>query len=186
MVKMDVEYNLNHIYTLIINSPDIATGSDETETDGEIELFEKSLALTSDLKRLPILRSLIATINPAVTFYGKMTASNVTTVRVTLDVYTDEDRETENQIWHCSLILYVDGTNHVVIVSKDEPSWDFEGGVLCFDKLYYTIKTQTETNVTTNDLNDVGAIRLFLEIDWAELKKGQFEQYILENIYAKQ
>ena len=53
MVK--VNKDLTHIYHNHVYSEEVAIGADSGRSEINHELFEKSLALTSDLKRLPFL-----------------------------------------------------------------------------------------------------------------------------------
>lgn len=186
MVKnLDEKYNLNHIYRLPISATAIAVSSSSSTNTAELELFQKSLALTSDLERLPILRGIAGCFRPNATLPVDMGGSGVANCTVTVFLYNDdEDSQDSDELLGTWEFILSHTTNVITGVAVDDITWDFEGGVLLNDKISVKLTFATSTAVATTALG-FGAVDIYLEVDWVKLTDSEFNQYIKEHIYAK-
>lgn len=202
MVNVGQKYNLNHIYKITDNqdyllSPEIALGAAAGEIVYILTLFEKSLALTSDLKRLPILRSLSFSTRLHPDWIGRLTSAGIATAVTVIYIYNEEitnDELTgmgatgqfarESLIWSGCIITSVATSNQVI--SRDFPTWDYEGGYLLNNKISVVLRTVSNA-VTSGAAYPTGThdVLPYFEIDWVPVSKAEFQEFILENVYAK-
>lgn len=182
MIPKKLNYDLNHIYDLEFTPPNIGIGASQAAVESSLIMFDKSLALASDLKRLPILRGLAVMLRPTAALAAAIVAAGVTTIGAYLEIFRDDDLN--NKIYSSSILLYHDSVNHVYYVAKDESGWDYEGGLLLNDRIWYRITVETNSNCT-GVLNTPIRGDMHFEIDWAEVSQQEFEQFILESVYAK-
>lgn len=197
MVNVGQKFNLNHIYYMRSTVGNLAVGEHAEVDHSEIVLFEKSLALTSDLKRLPVLRSINVAEIIARTAGANMQASGVNFALVHLFILNEELNVAElqaiweNDLWEDHEVIYsaectiVQSAGVVTSHQLNESGWGFLGGILLFNTLTIAVITESATNVASAELPPVCVFDIFFEIDWVPVNKQQFEEFILENVYAK-
>ena len=198
MVNVGQKYNLNHIYDEKLYNGTILVGASSDTIIKGITLFERSLALTSDLKRLPILRSLSFLPDISALIVSSMTASNLTNLKVQIELFNENltaeeyeiilaDQEgliTVDRIWGATIHAYYNASLGFQL-QIDCESWDFEGGKLLNDKLTLGLYAQANGNVAgTSFPPSMAGFTAFLEIDWVPVTKNEFQEFILENVYA--
>lgn len=190
MVTLDIKYNLNHIYRMNMGNDEIAIGSQSQTKYFYLKMFEKSLALTSDLKRLPILRGLAGSWMAQPWWINYMNASGLSAITVAINFYTagDEDQvpDIDDRVATYRMQMnQVVATNSMSLV-KESFSWDYEGGVLLGDTIVLEMQIQCVANVAGAAFpKDTIKVDLYLEVDWVPISKGQFDEYLKEHIYAK-
>jgi len=181
-----VDFNLNHHYQLNGHNPAIGVGAITATATEELELFAKSLALASDLKRLPILRSIDVSTYFAPTLIADMVVSGVNRVSIIATLYNcDEDAISDEDIigvYTAGLTIGTGATNFYTSNRSNLKG----GGYLLRNKVTLQVVAATDIAVSTSTLAAfLIGIYLGLEIDWAEVTKAQFEEYVLESVYAK-
>lgn len=197
MVNVSQKYNLNHIYYRRLSPGNLAVGF-HVEIDHYTEmLFEKSLALTSDLKRLPILRSIAITEIISRLAGAELQASGVNFATIYILILNEtltagelqaifENAEFEDHdVIYSACISIVQSGGVITTHTMNESSWDFEGGLLLDNEITIGIITQTATDVAVAQLPPPAVFDLFMEIDWVPVSKAEFTEFILENVYAK-
>jgi len=187
MVDLKAPYELNHVYHVAINSLELPVGDSEESEDVELELFEKSLALASDLKRLPILRSLSKIPFLNIQIKSDMQGSTVNAVQLRIKIYDSEkDDDDDNLIWSGSMNCWFDSGAATFESEIPPDSWDFEGGRLLGHKIIIESTIQASSNPATNPF-PAGNLNfdLFFEIDWYPVKKPELDDFIREHLYAR-
>lgn len=189
MVDLKTGYELNHIYNFLSESDEQAAAASASEDIQEIELFDKSLALASDLKRLPIMRGGSIKFRIHRNFIPYLVGAVVVgfTARCTLyncaaNEVADRHRLGTANLYCNIVIANIDG-----LLVVNDWNWDYEGGVLLNPTI--TIVMSNGTNVAiTGDALPEGMIKaeVDIEIDWHPITKKQFEEYIVESVYAKE
>jgi len=183
LVDLGTKFNLNHIYQTADANDTMAGGTTYQQKVNTQELFERPLALASDLKRLPILRGLSGGIRAYASLRDNMLAAGCITSTVICSVYNG-DVEADNLIGRWAAhAFYWDATKSFDL--EIEPvTWDYEGGVLLMDEINIVFEL---ANAPTNP-NNFGAswaYDLFLEIDWTPVSKAQLQDFIMEYLYAR-
>jgi len=180
------EYELNHIIPLDGSNAEIAIGQTSSSNDIEIELFNRSLALTSDLKRLPILRA--GHVNPSISpsYDTLMQAGAIDTCRYVVSLHNaDSDHaDASNRIATGTGIIN-QSAGVGVFVEATPFQLDYEGGILLNSTITLRIFVDCSGTVAGASLplglfSAVGEI----EVDWAEVSKKKFEEFLLESVYA--
>lgn len=201
MVKLKKE--MTHIYHGTVNSALIEIGAARSVNTKQTQLFEKSLALTQDLKRLPfLLGGKIYFWLDAHALYNVALSGLVglgfTAVLIN-GSYQDEDFDTVFELFAneqavSDILMICHGNFHyhlsplMGIDTELEPShWDFEGNVVLYDTITLCIFLDADTNVSTTDYLS-GKIKgqYELEIDWRPFSSSELQEFIMEHIYAKQ
>lgn len=203
MVK--ISKNLTHIYHLSKCSGIVAIGTAKSNNTVQEELFKKSLALTSDLERLPFLLGgkVYFWLDSAI--FGNILTSAISGVGVTVVLMNGSYNNDDFDLWEAlynnpkakddillvchGIISQVTGTapEYAINVDARDSHWDFEGQIVLFDTITLLIFVDVDTNVSSADF--LGCrIRgeAEIEIDWRPFSKGELQEFIMEHIYAKQ
>jgi hypothetical protein len=198
---MSTKYNLNHIYVTPIGNEAVVIGADQSIEIVELTLFEKSLALTSDLKRLPIIRGITIQLVPEATFCGYSNTCGVPGVKAECLVYNktfteaeieaifaaNEQYDNKNDLLWCDhlLVQYILASS-VLSITRNNAVWPFRGGVLADNVMTIALDLHMSGNVSTSDFpaDEIKAI-VFCEVDWVPISSKEFQEYILENVYAE-
>lgn len=201
MVKLIKQ--LTHIYHETVNSGQMPIGAASSVNSKQTELFEKSLALTQDLKRLPfLLGGKVYFWLDAHALYSVALSTLVGlgfTAVLMNGSYIDEDFGSVFDLFAnpsaVDDILLVCHGNIDYIISPlvglnteiQTSHWDFEGNVVLFDTITLFIFLDADTNVSVSDFAS-GKIKaqFELEIDWRPFSKAELQEFIMEHIYAKQ
>lgn len=182
----------------------IAIGNSSSNDASQLELFDKSLALTSDLKRLPfLLGGKVYFWLDAHALYG-VGLSTLTGLGVTVVLMNGNYMQGDFLNWtalisderanddillvtHGSLHYHLGVAEYNVAVNIKQSHWDFEGQIVLFDTLSILIFLDADTNVSSADYL-TGKIKgeAEIEIDWRPFSKGELQEFIMEHIYAKQ
>jgi hypothetical protein len=176
-------YELNHIYRDALSNPVVAIGARTSLQTTTRTLFEKSLALTSDLKKLPILRSLFCDLKLYATFLASLIASGWAGMYFTITVYDgaiDVDKIIAQA--HGNFFYHANG----IVYNKPQFVWPYLGGYLLHDKMIITMDVVANQNAagTAFPIDQVIGI-INSEIDWCEINQADFKDYILENVYSE-
>ena len=206
MVKLAGE-EMNHIYKSSFKQGcidesgdsttdvDIDVGDTEAYFKKELTLYEKSLALTNDLKRLPIVRD-IETIIDMPNPITEITASGRADLsieifgfngKVDFDISSVEQYiESEDLIYYRKKNINFNNAtaaNITAVTEFDEGGWiPKASSILGRNKMTFIAKLQTVGAVATSTLivNDIIAIT---EVDWQNVNKKEIEQYIMEDYF---
>ncbi len=201
MVKINKQ--LTHIYHEQLTSETIGIGANRSTAVRDIELFEKSLVLTSDLKRLPyllggklfifydshILISLIASGLLGMGF--TVVLMNGTYDVAAFDTYGDlmgDDRAKDD------VLLVLHGSFHSIattnagnVVHVPISHWDLEGEKILYNALTLLVFLDADTNVASATFGGTNIkANMELEIDWKPINKAEMMEFLTEHIYAKQ
>ena len=202
---MSVKYNLNHIYAQPIGNEEIIVTADETVELVELTLFEKSLALTGDLKRLPVIRSISLQINPKPNCYYYLSLTGAIEIKADFLLFNKTFTEAELEaIWNASEqydskndILWstyfichcrpapANGNENIAYIVPN-PVWPFRGGILAKNILTLAL-TATLNGAAAGTSFPADAIMgiAYVEIDWVPISTNEFKEYILESVYAE-
>ena len=201
MVKISKE--LTHIYHNQLASGLINIGDAESRADEITTLFDKSLVLTSDLKRLPYLLG-----GKLFVWYDShilisMTASTVVGVGFTV-VLLNGTYEIADYVNFADLmgntravddiLLVLHGSFHTIastqagnVVNVPISHWDFEGQKILYDSITLMVFLDADANVATATFSGSNIkVNYELEIDWRPLNKAELMEFLMEHIYAKQ
>jgi hypothetical protein len=195
-----VKYNLNHIYAQAIGNENIAIGASETVEVVDFVLFEKSLALTGDLKRLPVIRSISIEVNYGVLWAGQLAGTGQNTIRAECCVFNKEFTEAELEaiftaaemydpkndiLWSNYKMAHYEAANNIGFVQQGCSVWPFKGGVLAKNQLTISLQTEIPANAAGADFDaDTITAIVFFEIDWVPVSANEFKEFILESVYA--
>ena len=187
-INKKLGYNLNHIYNDTIGNAQVEVGSKSQVNRQEINLFDKSLALTSDLKRLPVLRSFDINILLDTGILTQMSASGWMLCRIDAALYNCKisNISEEYRIGKVVAYVYYDGTSANCMIQVGNLEWDLEGGLLLYDKI--TMSCNIYGNANVDPAIPAGEVNadFDIEIDWVKVTKSEFEDYLLEHVYAEQ
>lgn len=186
MVDIKTNYELNHIYRLILEQDVIQIGQNQTIATLDEVLYDRSLALSGDLKRIPILRSIISVFNIAAPVTARMSASGITLLKAHLSVYNDNIADVEELVYESDCLIHYNVSTNTGFIEIQNPDWEFEGGLVLNNEIRIQVTTDTNANVAGAALTEgtLDAI-LFLEIDWKEMTKKEMDEYIREFAFAK-
>jgi hypothetical protein len=182
--KKKLGYELNHISLISVPNAVIAIGAAVDVATSTVVLFEKSLALTSDLKRLPIARSINIDFRYAANVIASVIASGMGAIATRVIVYNGV-ADTDHIIMQADGFLYYNANGTVIL--KPEKIWEYQGGFLLNDKILVEMDTLSAANVAgANFAAGTLTAIVNVEIDWAELGEKEFKDYILESVYGEQ
>lgn len=192
---------LTHLYHQYIQNGQIAIGDFQITNEEKITLFEKSLVLTSDLKRLPYLlggrlliglhanvaTNIIASVINAITFdlvllNGDYDAADFNEAE---DVITDDKAKDDILLMAHGYIHALAGDTPTVDIQQS--AWDFEGQKILYDTLTLLGFSYANANIGTAAFGPKN-LKGFMEIevDWKPLNKAEMMEFLMEHIYAKQ
>lgn len=187
--KLDEDrYNLNHAYPKAIDLPLIASGATYGASTTQIQLFDKSLALASNIVKLPVLRSITWTfyIQKPSSLGTTLEAANVNGIDWLAQLINKDAYDAEYSIDSTNLVFYhSDADQNTSWGGQVSRSRTFAGGIL----LSPTIAVYVSSVVGVAAALDIaiqGQILMHLEIDWIEVTKAQFKDFILEHVYSKE
>lgn len=201
MVKINKE--LTHIYHRQINMAGIPIGGALSGTGHVTTLFDKSLVLTQDIKRLPYLLGGKLFIWYDAHILINLVASGLVGLGFTIALLNG-DYDIDNYVGFSDLmddfkaiddLLFVlHGSFHTIastqagnVINVPISHWDFEGEKILYDSFTLMGFLDCDTNVATADF-PLGNVRMNyeLEIDWKPTNKAEMMEFITEHIYAKQ
>ena len=198
--------NLNHIYNKVLPCPGLVIGLTFNSDTFELELFERSLALTSDLKKLPILVGIHCFPNIFSAIAQKKTSSGITGLATMLLIFNgdidvdledsvftrdadfiDQLNESGNLIWTGYWKGEQGGSpvSHI-LETVNKPAWDYEGAILLTHELNFLVITAADAAVSSVDLPaTLMSWHCMFEVDWMPVSKPKMTEYIVENVYAR-
>lgn len=192
---------LTHLYHRVVRGTTIGIGALHSEASEAIELFEKSLALTSDLKRLPFLLGGKLSILFAEHLPTSLIASGLIGVQITgylmNGTYIDDDFQTPQDLIlderaRDDILLMVAGhvgnvAGQAGVFDIKDSHWDFEGETVLYDTISLLLFLRTDVNVASAVLTGADmSVIMEVEIDWKPISAKDFQEFIMEHIYAKQ
>lgn len=193
---------LTHIYHEKTEAGTIAIGDDASNRVNNIELFDKSLVLTGDIKRLPMLLGgkLSFLFNPhALNKMSTSVLSGLTMAGCLMNghyseddfndlaaIYNDERAKDDILLTvHASMNIKVPYDNPCIEVQDSH--WDFEGKAILYDTITLMMFLSANQNVGTADLDGfLFNVAMEIEVDWDPISKPEMQEFIMEHIYAKQ
>lgn len=201
MTKKELTH-IEHIFEK--DAVGIGIGSDHWYWEERLSLFEKSLILTSDLKRLPYMLGGKVFIQTQAELMSNMLASAVGGLEVTIllmnGYYTandydrfnfgeeslvDDSRAVNDILLICHGRWHFDTTNNLAVAEVQESHWDFEGQKLLFDTV--TMLSFARTNVAVaNAILELPSGICEFEVDWRPVNKPELIEFMLEHIYARE
>ena len=194
---------MNHIYKhsfhkQIDASLTIPNGSQYQNYKGEIELYEKSLALSSDLKRLPIIRAL-ETVHYAKSLIDNICDAGVSDLTILIQIFNGkktllaDDWDPEDYVEDEDLIYYsIDSwsfntstkANITAVGEIHEGGYiPKESSILGRNKI--TIFAQLTAAGNTSAALTYSDIVTIAEIDWQSVSKKQVQEYIMEDYFRE-
>ena len=179
-----ISFPLNHVEVIDSYSAGIPVGQLISTNAIELELFNKSLALAGDLKRLPFLRSIYGSVKVDPTMQAAMVASGLNVISVKFTLYNGKV-DVDNIFGEfCGHVHYSTVTNWYAIYMNDI-EWGLVGGLLLNNKLNVVVTIQANSNVAGITFPGfMFTSKVFFEIDWAEISKSELTEYITEHVYA--
>ena len=185
MVDLGQKFNINHIYQDEIASGEaIVTATVETFYD-EIELFKRSLALSNDLKRVPIIRSMKMIPEFDANLAAHMTASSVVGISGELEIYNSKAVDADKLIGKWTFHIYNGTTECMIDFEGDD--YGFKGGIMANNNLRVQGIYTTNAAVSGTALPaDLIKVQYFIEIDWIPITSKEADEYIREFIFAEQ
>jgi hypothetical protein len=190
MVKLEDKYNLNHFYRIEVDPPTIPDGeSVETDTTKEVEFYEKSLALTSDLKRVPILRAIHASWSLSAGWVQTMGGAGVAEwngqIRMFNAPSNDQDIDEIIGEWEFDLTIVAGSPDVAKTIWGDDEGYVFQGGILLNDTISFKNSASTDGTNASGDIASLSDLILVLEVDWVKLTKAQMNEFIQEHLFAR-
>lgn len=181
-----LDRNLNHILAWTNGNPSCAIGAVSVQLWDTIKLFDKSLPLTSDLKRLPCLVGFWADWELGTGWAQAMVASGVSHMVMQVEIYEHsvESRELDKLIYTCNIYLFQTGGAPGPIYAITPP-FPLDGAVLLPHEIKIYVNLGFNVAVAGVDY-PASEIRVneFFEIDWVEVSKAEMTDYLLEHAYA--
>lgn len=176
-------YNLNHVYPFSMEGPALDGNQSFNNIGADLEFFKKSLVLTGDLKRVPILRSWWGDfyINPA--WEGSM-HGDFNSMMFWVDGYLNDVVDESDRWLFVEGELYIDEANGLIIKRHNRFSHSLGGGIVLPDKIHFDFHVLCEQTGTWG----AGTLKfnLFLEVDWVEVTPDEFDDFIRENVYSRE
>ena len=193
MVELKNE-QLNHFYKVNTNPTRIEIGDTTGLVNNDtIELYEKSLALMSELKRLPIIRSAEA-IFGAADLFKLMDASAINGFTLTVQMFNGKkeitsfgDYTDEDMFFHKELTIQVNDSTAATNTSSISL---VDGGFIpkassILGKSEVTILTRLSADeVVAGAVFDPMGVPIIIEVDWIKASKNQIDDYIREAWFA--
>ena len=196
-----------HIYLEYCVMEAIGSGKESTVSVKHIELYDKSLVLTSDIKQLPFLvgGGLNGFFDPSI--MDDLVASGASGMQcdmVLLNGQYDDalfgDALNYGALYQ-SDILAIPGRRkdvllvaHISIMHKtaaattvffnDPSKWDFEGEAILYDTLTLLCFTNTDVSLGAG-FSGYGHCEAILEIDWKPISTKEMDEFIRESIFAR-
>jgi len=187
MVELKTPYELNHIIYHVLENTSIPVGNSQDVVTHEIELFERSLALTSDVKRFPILRSLTVNFDWSESIAANMNSSGRSNASFKIYIWNaSQEKIANDNLIFSSLAFIAQSTGTIVMIQVQNESWSFKGGALLGPEVTVRLVTSMAGNVTSVAFpEEVLNGQIFLEVDWFPLSKNQFKDIVLEDVYSR-
>lgn len=141
--------------------------------------------MTSDLKRLPILRSMCFYPDAIPAFAAVMQAAGLSTLEVVCILWNSEEPGDADDIicrWSGWLLNNAGSPRDIIC---DTESWPFMGGVLLNDTICATITVGGNQAPAGSACTVCITMNMMLEVDWVPITKAQLEEYILEHVFAR-
>jgi hypothetical protein len=189
MVKLSEKYNLNHFYRFAIEQNDIPSGFASTSGTQDFELYEKSLALTSDLKRVPILRGIHVSWDVSAGWVQSMGGEGIVEYNAEVQLYNapadDQDDDEILGEWEMDLTIVAGSPDVSKTIWADDEGYQFEGGILLNDTISFGTQVATDGTNVGADLVSLATCVIVLEVDWVKLTKAQMNEFIQEHLFAR-
>jgi hypothetical protein len=191
MVRLEEKYNLNHFYRLVPDIPVISSGDSQQvdTTTNSYEFYEKSLALTSDLKRVPILRAIHASWSPAAGWVQSIGGTGAVEWNGQVIMYNapnaDQDPDEILGEWEFDFTIVAGSPDVAKTIWGDDEGYVFQGGILLNDTVSFKTSAATDGTNVSGDLTPLAEVILVLEVDWVKLTKAQMNEFIQEHLFAR-
>lgn len=191
-----------HIYHEKVEANTVAIGDSLSNAIKNIELFQKSLVLTGDIKRLPVLLGgkLAFLINAH--SFNKMSTSVLSGLEVAgvlmnghyeqddftdLAAIYDDDRAKDDMLMTVWGIMAIKVPYDNPCIEITDSHWDFEGKTILYDTLTLIMFLAGNANVGSADLDGhLFNLTMEIEVDWEPINQKEMQEFIMEHIYAKQ
>lgn len=194
---------LTHIYHGIKDAGIVSIGSAQGWGHSYLELFEKALVLTADLKRLPYLLGGKIFITYDSHILIDLIASGLVGMGFTIVLlngtydageFQNFTALMDNERAKDDILMVLHGSFHSIastqagnVINVPISHWDFEGKKILYDTLTLMSFLDADTNVATASWGGNNIRAAFeLEIDWQPLNKAEMMEFLMEHIYAKQ
>ena len=199
MVKVNKE--LTHLYHANQYMAGVDIGEYFSVAYHAVELFEKSLVLTSDLKRLPFLLGGKLYFWFDSHIHVSMVASGLAGVGATIVLMNGsyeagdfdnfralmQDDRAEDDILLVSHGFFGAVAGESPFVDIQNSHWDFEGQKILYDTITMIIFIDCDANVSAQNFSLTNIEAIYeIEIDWRPFNKAEMQEFIMEHIYAKQ
>lgn len=200
--KVEIEKADTHIYSEYVSATSINTGEATSIAAVPIVLFDKSLVLTSDLKRLPyivggkcavyfdptihtdLVTSVLAGLHVTVAlFNGDMVseldgANNLTWIQAIMDVLSRK----KELLMVAHGLIWRDVQN--LELEFDHGQFLYSGEKILYDTLTLAIFANSDAN-PTQALASFAWGEVVIEVDWKEFSEADLKEFLLEHVYAR-
>lgn len=192
-----------HIYHMDIKAPTLDIGKEIIVAVVTLELYDKSLVLTSDIKKLPYLLGGSLKVFHDVSLRGDLAASGlggVATHAILMngdwsailngelryqEAILDVPSRQKEILLVAHSTVYQNATIFYFVVVTDQAPWDFEGEHILYDTISLVIFADVDTAVGGTPLGSYSWSEAILEIDWKDINKKELDDYIREHIFAR-
>jgi len=193
----NMPYQTNHLISCRGNSPEIVIGESTAEDIRVLEIFDKSLPLSTDLDRIPILRGIHIKPIMAPIITQKLVASGIYGIEITCQVWNGSTEargeqvnfESSDLLGMCSVTVNLDDATPQAycILNAQDFQATFAGGIVLKHKVEIEVDAFTAAiAVSGADFPEDNVVfDVILEIDWFPAAKSEIQNYINEMLYAE-
>lgn len=196
-----------HIYVEFIQAPVLKIGDELQTATIPIELYERSLVLTADIKRLPLLlggslkilldASLESDLQAAgldgfsihvVLLNGDYSGIFIedSLFRYVVDLLGVAGRRKDVLLVGHAHIQRDAVTNNYYNLVIDNDSWDFEGEVVLYDTISLVIFAEATGAAAGSPMGSYAWAEAILEIDWKPISTKELDEFIRESVFARE
>lgn len=195
-----VKKEQTHIYTLTRLSPQLDIGDYEISEYSQLTLFAKTLPLTSDLKRLPVLLGINMKVLNSPDMSGEIVGGGVEYCTVT-GVLLNGTYDSDDFINIRELLADERASDDIIGIVQgywgndaagltneiQDFAWDYEGEKILYDTVSVLLFMETEVVVANSAIShSMATVVAIMEIDWKPVSVKEVQEFIMEHIYARQ
>ena len=184
-INGEIDYNLNHIYKISLGTTAIVSGQSQSVANVTQEFFKKSLILTSDLKRIPVLRGYHIEHQCGPAMKSKMGAANVETCVLNTEVYRGLNQQDEDSLFGLDSIFFKSDVDENTALNLNNIAKSYGGGIIMPRVINVNLIITCSTPTATDNISaSFGFTRIWLELDWVAVTKAKFHEWLMENVYV--
>jgi len=194
-----------HIYLEGVLGASILVTEETAVAVENIELYDKSLVLTADLKQLPFLVGGGLQMIPDVSILNDLQTAGLDGATFTLvllngdysvELLSIEDgryssnildipRRRKDVLLVAHFLILRDITSGELAIVQDPSQWDFEGDAILYDTITLALFADGGAAATGAGFGGYGHGEALLEIDWKSISAKELDEFIRESIFAR-